>query len=408
MRLNALLIAVLVGCSSGGKGSDATSDSGTADSGQAGPTDEDLLRAAIEGQTDAETALAQVADSDGLPVETADGTFLFACLCGDGEWMLAGDHDGWTGAAMSRSGNLWWTEVVVDAPDGSFYKFTDGAAWNPDPLARRYAYDELGENSLVRASFAHLERGVTPAAHGLDGRRLRVWVPADGVFSHALYVHDGQNLFDPDAIHGGWQLDSAINEADLLVVGLDNTPARIDEYTHTIDIISGESMGGRSDDYAAMVADVRARMEDRYGAADTTGLMGSSLGGLVSLLIADAQPGEWDAALSMSGTMVWGSIGTNGETVLDRYAAAGHRDTSLYLDSGGGGTCVDVDGDGLEDDATDASDNYCENRQLADQLAADGYTWEIDLWHWHEAGASHNEASWAARVHRPLDIFLGL
>ena len=78
----------------------------------------------------------------------------------------------------------------------------------------------------------------------------------------------------------------------------------------------------------------------------------------MSLLIADAQPGDWDAALSLSGTVGWGSIGTDSETVLDRYAASGLRDTVVFLDSGGGGSCTDADGDGLQDDAPDGSDNY--------------------------------------------------
>jgi len=409
LRLTVLLVAGLIGCSSAGKGRDSGLPADTSDdTATPSTTDEDLLRAAIAGETDAEAALDAIFDSGGFPVATDDGTFLFACLCGDGDWRLAGDHDGWAGEAMSRSDDLWWAEVAIAEPDGSFYKFNSGDDWIPDPLARRYAYDDFGENSLVEASFGHLERGFAGAAHGLDPRWLRIWVPAGASFTHALYVHDGQNLFDPAAFHGGWKLDQAIGDQPLLVVGLDNTAARFDEYTHTTDIISGQTYGGRADDYAALVADVRAQMEARYGAASKTGLMGSSLGGLVSFVIAHAQPGEWDAALSLSGTMGWGSIGTDNDTVLDLYAAAGHRDTALFLDSGGGGSCVDTDGDGLNDDAPDGSDNYCENRQFADQLAADGYTWEVDLWHWHEAGATHDEAAWAARVDRPIGIFMGL
>ena len=407
MRLIRFVALALVGCSAPDKSEDSAG-SGEADTASVAPTDEDVLRAAISGETSASEALSLVFDSGGFPVVTASGTHLFACLCGDGDWLLAGDHDGWTGAPMTRSGELWWIEVAIESPDGSFYKFTDGDTWIADPLSRRYAYDEFGENSLVDASFGHLERGLAAAAQGLDERMLRIWVPAGGDFTHALYVHDGQNLFDPSAFHGGWQLDRAIGARSLLVVGLDNTPARIDEYTHTTDVIDGQTFGGLADDYGALVADVRVQMEARYGAADTTGLMGSSLGGLVSLLIADAQPGDWDAALSLSGTMGWGSIGAENETVLDRYAAAGLRDTAIFLDSGGGGSCTDSDGDGLQDDAPDGQDNYCENRQLADQLAADGYTWDTDLWHWHEPGAPHTEAAWAARVDRPIGIFLGL
>lgn len=414
MRLIRLLFAIgmaSAGCSSEPGKSDSSPPTGAPEDTGASElevVDEDLLRAAIAGEEDALEALSIVADRGGLPVETASGTFLFACLCGDGDWQLAGDHDGWAGEPMARAGALSWVEVAIDVPDGSRYKFRSGDTWVPDPLARRYGYDEYGELSLVRSSAEHLERGVAPAAYGLDARRLRVRVPAGGRFTHMLVAHDGQNLFDPFVWNGSWHLDDAAAGEPVLIVGIDNTSARMDEYTHTTDIIDGQTFGGRADDYAELVHDVRLQMEDRYGVAERTAVMGSSLGGLVSFAIADIQGGDWDAALSLSGTMGWGSIGADNETMLARYATAGHRSTALYLDSGGSGTCVDTDGDDLQDDAPDGSDNYCENRQFADQLAGAGYGWDVDLWHWHEPGAPHSEAAWAARVGQPLGVFMSL
>ncbi|RLB62178.1 MAG: hypothetical protein DRI90_09685, partial [Deltaproteobacteria bacterium] len=64
--------------------------------------------------------------------------------------------------------------------------------------------------------------------------------------------------------------------------------------------------------------------------------------------------------------------------------------------------------DGIEDDAPDGSDNYCENKQLEGVLLSNGYVQGVDLWHWVEPGAPHNEAAWAARVWRPLGAFAGL
>ena len=43
-------------------------------------------------------------------------------------------------------------------------------------------------------------------------------MPADGVFTHALYAHDGQNLFDPGAFFGGWQLEKTLPPKMLLIV----------------------------------------------------------------------------------------------------------------------------------------------------------------------------------------------
>src|SRR5687767_2792348 len=73
-----------------------------------------------------------------------------------------------------------------------------------------------------------------------------------------LYMHDGQNLFEPDRsfIPGQyWQLGEAANEAigtrtasPMIIVGIDNAGAsRIDEYTPTADPKKGG--GGRADEH---------------------------------------------------------------------------------------------------------------------------------------------------------------
>lgn len=371
--------------------------------------DEALLRAAIAGAVNSAQALRTVAARSGLPLETATGGYLFACLCGDGAWSLAGDHDDWAGAPMALAGDLSWIEVGIPDPDGSLYKFTDGDTWKSDPQGRRFGWDDNGEHSLVTASSAHLERWYSLEGYALRPRDAQVWVPEDAQFTHALYAHDGQNLFDPGAMWGGWRLSDSLPPA-VLVVGLDNTADRMEEYTHTEDLLDGDVYGGDAEAYAQLVEEVvRPTMEAAYGPATVTGTMGSSLGGLVSFFIAHEYEGRYDMAISLSGTMGWGSIGAENPTIIDLYAAAGHRSTALYLDSGGGGsTCADEDGDGTNDDDLDSSDNYCENLQLRDTLAEAGYTYDVDLWHWWEPGATHDELAWADRVWRPLALFAAL
>ncbi|MCK6502202.1 hypothetical protein L6R53_02155 [Myxococcota bacterium] len=397
------------GSDGGGGDGETGSDGGGGDGGGGDGADEALFREAVLGAVEPAVALAEIAAGGGLPVQTATGSFLFGCLCGDGAWALAGDHDGWVGAAMERSGALSWIEVEVPSPDGSLYKFVEGGTtWTADPMARRYGYDDFGEHSLVRASAAHLERWLDVGGEGLAGRELRVWVPDGGAFTHALYAQDGQNLFDPQATWGGWRLQDSLPDG-MLVVGVDNTADRMDEYTHVPDVIHGTTWGGRGDAYADLLTGtIRPLIEAEYGAAEVHGVMGSSLGGLVSAHVVHRYPQDWDMAISLSGTMGWGSIGADNETMPERWVAAGHGPVALYLDSGGGGTCWDGDGDGVPDDDPGASDNYCENAWMAESLAGVGYQWEVDLWHWHEPGASHDEAAWAARVWRPLEIFAAL
>jgi hypothetical protein len=371
--------------------------------------DEALLRRAIAGEVDAAEAVRTIAARGGFPVATASGGFLFACLCGPGAWALAGDHNGWAPTPMSQAGPLWWTEVEIAAPDGSLYKFHEPGTmqWIADPHGRRHGYDDFGRYSLVRASAAHLERwyAIDGGDLGLEPRDLEVLVPQGGAFSHALYVHDGQNLFNPEAIWGGWRLMESAPPG-MLIVGIANTPARMHEYTPVPDVINGQTVGGDGAKYATLVdAVIRPRMEAAYGPAAVVGTMGSSLGGLISLVIADMFPQRYDMAISLSGTVGWGSIEADNETILERYEAAGKRGFAIYIDSGGEGTCVDADGDGIEDDAPDSFDNYCENAQFYAILQQLGYAPESEVFYVHAPGAMHNELEWAKRVGVPLQIF---
>ena len=381
----------------GSTGEDSTTGAGL-------PEDEALLRQAIAGEVDPADAMHTIADRGGFPVETAGGTYLFACLCGPGDWQLAGAHDEWVGAPMELAGPLWWAEAEVPAPDDSLYKFHElgDDAYIADPLGRRYGYDNNGEYSLVRASAAHLERWYAVEGVGLTPRDLQVYVPEDGAFTHALYVHDGQNLFNL-----GWQLQDSVPPA-MLLVGIVNTPARFEEYTHVVDDLGDGPVGGQGPAYAELVDTViRPRMEAAYGAAAVVGTMGSSLGGLISLVIADLYPDRYDMAISLSGTMGWGSLGLNNETIIERYAAAGKRDFAIYLDSGGDGPCFDADMDGIEDDSP-ALDNYCENAQLRAVLEGLGWSEGSDFWYVHAPGAMHNEDAWALRVGGAMNDFAGL
>ncbi|MBL9100335.1 MAG: hypothetical protein JNL82_05225 [Myxococcales bacterium] len=393
-----------------GETASATTGDGESSTGGPAPSeDEVLMRAAIAGEVDPGDALATIAGRGGLPVITTSESFLFGCLCGPGAWNLSGDHNRWTDAPLQATGPLLWAEAEVAAADGSLYKFheTGGDVWIADPLGRRYGFDDFGRYSLVRASAAHLERWYAMAGEGLQPRDLQVWVPQGGRFSHALYVHDGQNLFDPEAIWGGWRLQDSVPPG-VLVVGIDNTPARMDEYTHVPDSLQGQVLGGQGDQYADFVENtVRPRMEAAYGAAEVVGTMGSSLGGLIAYAIADRFPERYAMAISLSGTMGWGSIEQHNETMIERYAAAGHRAFALYLDSGGQGVCADADADGIEDDG-DANDNYCENLQLKGELEAVGYVEGSDLWYVHDPAAEHSELFWADRVGVPMATFAGL
>jgi enterochelin esterase-like enzyme len=296
------------------------------------------------------------------------------------------------------------------APPTGLYKFVrDQAEYFADPLARRFGWDQFGEYAQIDAlpGRSHHERwpDFDQAVGALEPRDVTVWIPADGLSGPTLpvlYMHDGQNLFAPDALFGGWQvnvtLDAAISQgllAPVIVVGIDNTAARFDEYTQVTDVLDGMTYGGLADEYADFLVDgVMPFIEDRYGVAtdpSSVGVMGSSLGGLVSLYIGMRHPELFGQVGSMSGTISWGTIGANppNPTIIDAYLNAPPIGTRIYLDSGGG------EGSGCP---ADGSDNYCGNVELAETLRGLGWVDEQDLFYRWDPGAPHNEVAWANRL----------
>jgi hypothetical protein len=322
--------------------------------------------------------------------------------------LLAGDHDGWSGTQMHVDQGFNW--LVLDPPDDEHYKFTDLSTWTDDLWSRQFTYDDNGEMSLVKAAGAHLDRYFGVGDANMEPRTVRVWIPASPV-THELYVEDGQNLFDPSAIWGGWHLQDSAPDG-MLIVGIDNTPARMDEYTQSVDVIEGQSMGGQADAYADFLQDtVRPLVRANYGEPGPVGQMGSSLGGLVALVVAQRYPNDYAFAASLSGTFGWGSIGdgVHDQTAMQLFASGSKPPFVVYVDSGGGGdTCADADGDGVDDDDPNDADNYCETLQMKSTLVSLGYVEGQDLYSWYEPGAEHDEQAWAARVFRPLDLFAGL
>jgi predicted alpha/beta superfamily hydrolase len=362
--------------------------------------------------------LEMIYAEDGLPIVEDERT----CFLHLGEpglsLSVAGDFDAWAAGEvpmLQAETGLGFYAAIVEMPRAEaigLYKLVrDGDVFFADPHARRFGWDEFGEYSVLAPDpdRSHYERwpGFDLAVGDLDPRDLTVYVPAGASATSELpllVMHDGQNLFAPDAFFGGWKvgatLDAAIARGDvrpLLVVGVDNTPDRMDEYTHVADDLGGMLVGGRAAEYADFIVDgVLPFVTERYpvsGAPEDTGVLGSSLGGLVSLYIAWAWPDRFGHAGSMSGTVGWGSFGARAETILDLYASDPPLGLRIYLDSGGGEGLGCPNGD---------SDNYCDNVTMAEGLRSLGWADDLDLFYRWEPDAPHNEAAWAARLRPAL------
>lgn len=378
--------------------------------------------------------MTEVEASDGFPIRCAgEVSFFFKAPNGFGTPPhVAGDFNGWdaTKDAMTQiAGSAWRaTLAVAQGPNRFMYKFTDGTHWMADVRARRFGFDSNGEYSLVSGGTlkGHLERYPAIGGAGLQARPLSLYIPpgyeAGSQSFPVLYAHDGQNLFDPSAMWGSWKLDAAIEGLlgtstvqPFLVVGIHNTSDRMDEYTQVQDDIgSGPLVGGKADQYYQLIHDTIMPLIAQHYRVKTgpenTWTMGSSLGGLVSLYFGMKYPTTFGRVAGLSSTAGWGSIGAtiHNQTIIELLPTLNKPPVVFYLDSGGGPGnapgCVDSDNDGIDDDGPNATDNYCETAQMRDVFAAAGYVYDVDLVHWWESGAEHNEAAWAARVFRPLTV----
>ncbi|MEM6453473.1 MAG: alpha/beta hydrolase-fold protein [Acidobacteriota bacterium] len=222
--------------------------------------------------------------------------------------------------------------------------------------------------------------------------RLRVYLPS-GYFENwrkrypVLYMHDGANLFFPDEAFAGndWRIDETLRELDrmnlidrTIVVGV-YAEDREAEYTRP-----GYETYGR-----ALVEEIKPHIDRRFrtlpGRAHT-GVMGSSLGGVVSFYMAWERPDVFGLAACLSSTFGYR------DDLLQRVHdddPASRQHLRIYLDSGW------------------PRDNYETTLAMANGLLDAGFQYGTQLAHFAFPGARHSEVAWAARVHLPLQLFTG-
>ncbi|WP_263359211.1 alpha/beta hydrolase [Acidicapsa ligni] len=237
-----------------------------------------------------------------------------------------------------------------------------------------------------------------------DKRDLIVYVPP-GYDEHpertypVLYLHDGQNLFDPRTsfIPGRtWQVresaDAAILAEEvepLVIVGIYNTgDRRLAEYTHERDWQMG---GGEADSYGRLITEelmpwIAAHYHIKTG-REHTGMGGSSLGGLVSLYLGLRYADIFGRLAVLSPSVWWNHKSILG--FVNEVAPHLQAKPRIWLDAG------DLEGRMMVRDA----------EVLARRLKANGWRDEESV-HFEKApGGTHDEASWAKRV-RPMLRFL--
>ena len=208
-------------------------------------------------------------------------------------------------------------------------------------------------------------------------------------------MQDGQNLFDPAlSFAGSWRVDLAMDHAaargrEGIVVGIPNAgdgpPRRVQPVRR-----SGRTVrAGRRTTSSYLAETIKPLVDARFRTLpqrETTGVAGSSMGGLISLFAFFARPDVFGIMGALSPSLWYAERAIFGlleaapfpsRQALPRRRAAGRRAETL-------------------DDA----------RRLRDLLRAKGYVQGVHLRYVEDRAGKHEEAAWSRRFRAALPFLL--
>jgi enterochelin esterase-like enzyme len=285
--------------------------------------------------------------------------------------------------------------------------------------------------------------GVLPEAFGQTGSRIDTNFPSQffhwkrGIHIYlppsystqplrrfpVLYLQDGENVFSSAGTNaafgwGSWELDRTVDTLcragkmqEIIMIAVDNSFARMQEYSGRHHVAAGPTTNTAFDQYEAyFITELKPRIDHEFrtlSGASHTAVMGSSLGGLCNLVLAWDHPEIFGGAASLSGAFQVEQTNFLND-VLKSYPGP-PKPVRIYLDSG----VMDLWG---------GDDNASLTKQVAVELRRIGWTnnleWFVDEKpltaaeleksglrrdKWAEAQRSqHNEFYWRLRSWRAL------
>lgn len=288
--------------------------------------------------------------------------------------------------------------------------------------------NNVASAQIPEVGAGRIERLEAFASQHVPARNIDIWLP-DGYPAQApyavLYMHDGQLLFDAAHTWNGleWRADEVA--ADLIksgrtrpfiIVGVWNgEPGRHSEYfpQRAFDRLDPEQQARMytlkrgedplfarpvdSDDYLRfLVTELKPHIDRRYAVDSTpqqTAIMGSSMGGLISMYALAEYPQVFGAAACLS-THWAGTVTPDDRPAQEALLAWVERDfpvprgQRLYMDRG--------------DQTLDAWYPPLQTRVDA-LMRAKGYG-PGDWLSLAFPGTGHSEASWSARLHVPMQF----
>lgn len=227
---------------------------------------------------------------------------------------------------------------------------------------------------------------------GLLPRDIIVWLPKNYEKNKSqkypvLYAHDGQNIFDPKTSSMGvdWQLDETVDSLikanrieEIIIVGINNTNDRFLDYSY----------GEKGTAYMNFIVNkLKPFIDKTYRTKsdrENTAVLGSSMGGLISLMVA------WEHSDVFSKAACFSPAFKIQELDYAPYVQKENKkDIKLYIDNGGVG---------LEDQLQPGIDD------VINILKEKGFVEGKDLMYIVDKEAEHNEAAWAKRAPSAIEF----
>ncbi len=351
--------------------------------------------------------------SDAIPAETR--VYITGSLASLGNWRPDAIE------MKHIKEHVWQHQVRVPVGSSIEYKYTLGS-WGregagsdrrPLPNLKLTAKEPLTKEDQIdfwtnRATRPSGQITGTVEYHRQLGapeilpRDVIVWLPPSYTTNSderypVLYMHDGQNLFDPQTSAFGidWQVDETCTEMiekktlrPMIVVGIYNTRARSREY--------GEGANGSS--YRKFVVDeLKPLIDKTYRTKPDrqhTYCGGSSAGGLCAFIMAWEQSDIFSRALCMSPAFRFHR--SDGTLVIDYVSRARDKGVPanpirLYIDNGGLGV------DQQLQSGVDAMLSV-----LRDVGMKEARDFNVVL----APSDPHNESAWAKRLPRAFELLL--
>jgi predicted alpha/beta superfamily hydrolase len=264
------------------------------------------------------------------------------------------------------------------------------------PTFERLTQENPDETTPRLESF-HFHSAILP-----DDRCICVYLPPQYEADPSrrfpvLYLHDGQNLFDPRTSYipgRTWRAGSTADDLALsgriepvILVGVANTGLRrMAEYTPTRDFRMG---GGEGRNYGRLlIEELKPFIDATYRtlpSAENTGLGGSSLGGLITLFLGLEHPNVFTRLAILSPSLWW-----DHRSILTFVADIDPKPPlKIWLDIG----------------TAEGQRHVRDSELLFRMLIKEGWKPGVDLEFLKAEGGVHDEDAWAARFDQVL-VFL--